>query len=97
MFYQTKDFGKTQLVNKFNSNIYLIERNIMTTTNDIKEWRIYDAKSQTFLEFSHTEFKKFVNNRPKFEPIKFKDAEILNTNLGKMVWIDGIINNEHFK
>ena len=73
------------------------ERNDMTTTNDIKKWRIYDAKSQTFLEFSNQEFKEFVDNRPEFYPIKFKDAEILNTNLGKMVWIDGIINNEYFK
>ena len=69
----------------------------MTTTNDIKEWRIYDAKSQVFLEFTHTEFREFINVRPEFSPIKFKDAEILNTNLGKMVWIDGIINNEYFK
>ena len=62
-----------------------------------KQWRIYDAKSQVFLEFSNKEFKEFIDDRPEFSPIKFKDAEILNTNLGKMVWIDGIINNEYFK
>ena len=69
----------------------------MTCANDIKQWRIYDAKSQVFLEFTNAEFKEFINGRKEFEPIKFKDAEILNTNLGKMVWIDGIINNEYFK
>lgn len=69
----------------------------MTCTNDLKEWRIYDAKSQVFLEFTHYEFKEFINTRPEFSPIKFKDVEILNTNEGKMVWIDGIINSEYFK
>lgn len=69
----------------------------MTTINDIKVWRIYDAKSQVFLEFTNTEFKKFINDRDEFEPIKFKDVEILNTNQGKMVWIDGIINDSYFK
>lgn len=69
----------------------------MTCTNDVKQWVVYDAKSQVFLEFTSEKFKEFVNGRPKFEPIKFKDVEILNTNLGKMVWIDGIINSEYFK
>ena len=78
-------------MNKFN------ERNIMTCTNSVKQWIIYDAKSQVFLEFSNKGFKEFVNNRKEFEPIKFKDIEILNTNLGKMVWIDGIINPDDFK
>ena len=62
-----------------------------------KQWIIYDAKSQVFLEFNHKEFKDFINGRDKFDPIKFKDVEILNTNKGKMVWIDGLINAEHFK
>ncbi len=65
--------------------------------NGNKEWVIYDAKSQVFLEFTNAKFKEFVNSRKEFEPIKFKDAEILNTNSAKMVWIDGIINNEYFK
>ena len=69
----------------------------MNCANATKEWVIYDAKSQLFLEFSHADFKKFVNDRPEFSPIKFKDAEILNTNTAKMVWIDGIINPEDFK
>lgn len=69
----------------------------MTCANDLKQWRIYDAKSQVFLEFSNEEFKDFINNRPEFSPIKYKDVEILNTNKGKMVWIDGIINSEYFK
>ena len=60
----------------------------MNCVNSTKEWRIYDAKTLEFLEFSNKEFKEFVNSRPEFSPIKFQDKEILNTNLGKMVWID---------
>ena len=69
----------------------------MTCTNGVRQWVIYDAKSQVFLEFTNEKFKEFINDRPEFSPIKFKDIEILNTNLGKMVWIDGIINSKYFK
>jgi hypothetical protein len=69
----------------------------MNCAEGTKEWIIYDAKQGTFLKFSNEEFKTFINGRPEFSPIKWKDVEILNTNTAKMVWIDGIINAEDFK
>ena len=37
----------------------------MNCANAIKEWVIYDAKLQVFIEYSNEEFKDFVNNRLK--------------------------------
>ena len=69
----------------------------MNCVNDTKEWVIYDAKLRVFTEYSHEEFKDFINNRPEFSPIKFKDVEIWDKDKGKKVWIDGLINSEDFK
>lgn len=69
----------------------------MNCVNATKEWVIYDAKIKVFTEYSNEEFKDFVNNRPEFSPIKWKDAEIWDKNKGKRVWIDGLINADDFK
>lgn len=69
----------------------------MNCTTETKEWIIYDAKEKVFLEFSNQEFKDFVIARPKFSPIKWKDAKIWDRNKQKKVWIDGLINAEDFK
>ena len=55
----------------------------MNCANATKEWVIYDAKNQEFLEYSNEEFKDFINNRPEFSPIKWKDAEIWDKRRGK--------------
>ena len=69
----------------------------MNCANKVREWVIYDAKLKIFNHYSNEEFKDFVNNRPEFSPIKWKDAEIWNSEQGKRVWIDGLINPEDFK
>lgn len=69
----------------------------MTCINASKQWIIYDAKNQIFQEFTHVEFKDFINNRPEFSPIKFKDIKIWDRGKQQKVWIDGIINSEYFK
>lgn len=69
----------------------------MNCANITKEWVIYNAGLRVFTEYSHEEFKDFINNRPEFSPIKFKDVEIWDKDKGKRVWIDGLINAEDFK
>lgn len=65
----------------------------MNCANANKQWIVYDAKNQVFIELSHEEFKNFLLDRP----VKLKDIKIWNREKGKKVWIDGIVNSEYFK
>jgi len=69
----------------------------MECVNDTKQWVVFDARAKQFIELSHEEFKRFINDRPPYSPIKFKDVRIWDKGKGKRVWIDAITNSECFK
>lgn len=65
----------------------------MTCATASKQWVIYDAKDQVFLEFTHEQFKDLLNTTG----VKLKDIKIWCAKERKKIWIDGILNSDFFK
>ena len=57
-------------------------------SSELKQWVVYDEKNDQFLEFSHTEFKNLLLDRP----IHLTDKKLLDKKTNEYIWIDGILN-----
>jgi len=58
------------------------------STNKLKQWIVYDEKSEEFLEFTNEEFKNLLLDRP----IQLIDKKLYDKKTGNMIYIDGILN-----